>query len=119
GATCGTVLAMGAGRCPGWARRPSAAPKEPDTARVLTGIVAGVGGYGNCLGLPNIGGETVFDPCYQGNPLLNALCVGILPVDGLRNKAAAGPGNAVILLGAKTGRDGIGGVSVLASATFG
>ena len=94
-------------------------PEHPDTARVLPGIVGGVGGYGNCLGLPNIGGELVFDPCYQGNPLLNALCVGVLPVGGLRNKAAAGPGNAVILLGAKTGRDGIGGVSVLASATFG
>jgi phosphoribosylformylglycinamidine synthase subunit PurL len=93
-------------------------PQHPDTGRVLPGIVAGVGGYGNCLGLPNIGGETVFDPCYQGNPLLNALCVGVLPVTGLQNKAAVGPGNAVILLGAKTGRDGIGGVSVLASATF-
>ncbi len=93
-------------------------PEHPDTARVLTGIVAGVGGYGNCLGLPNIGGETVFDPCYQGNPLLNALCVGVLPVTGLQQKAATGPGNQVILLGAKTGRDGIGGVSVLASATF-
>src|SRR5437762_4121835 len=94
------------------------APDHPDTARVLPGIVAGVGGYGNCLGLPNIGGELVFDECYQGNPLLNALCVGVLPVRGLQNKAATGPGNAVILLGAKTGRDGIGGVSVLASATF-
>ncbi|OLB79290.1 MAG: phosphoribosylformylglycinamidine synthase II [Actinobacteria bacterium 13_2_20CM_2_71_6] len=94
-------------------------PVHPDTARVLPGIVAGVGGYGNCLGLPNIGGELVFDPCYQGNPLLNALCVGVLPVRGLQNKAASGPGNRVVLLGAKTGRDGIGGVSVLASATFG
>jgi phosphoribosylformylglycinamidine synthase len=93
-------------------------PEHPDTARVLTGIVAGVGGYGNCLGLPNIGGETVFDPCYQGNPLLNALCVGVLPASGLQQKEATGPGNKVILLGAKTGRDGIGGVSVLASATF-
>ena len=51
---------------------------HPDTARVLPGIVAGVGGYGNCLGLPNIGGEVVFDPCYQGNPLVNALCVGAM-----------------------------------------
>jgi phosphoribosylformylglycinamidine synthase len=93
-------------------------PDHPDTARVLPAIVAGVGGYGNCLGLPNIGGELVFDPCYQGNPLLNALCVGVLPVHGLQNKAATGPGNKVVLLGAKTGRDGIGGVSVLASATF-
>ena len=94
------------------------AADHPDTKRVLPGIVAGVGGYGNCLGLPNIGGEVVFDPCYQGNPLVNALCVGVLPVDRLQNKDAAGPGNIVVLLGAKTGRDGIGGVSVLASATF-
>ena len=91
---------------------------HPDTARVLPGVVAGIGGYGNCLGLPNIGGEVVFDPCYQGNPLVNALCVGVLPADRLQNKAAAGVGNVVVLMGAKTGRDGIGGVSVLASATF-
>ncbi|GAB3188039.1 phosphoribosylformylglycinamidine synthase subunit II [Micromonospora palomenae] len=94
------------------------AADHPDTARVLPGVVAGVGGYGNCLGLPNIGGELVFDPCYQGNPLLNALCLGVLPVDRLQKKDATGPGNIVVLLGAKTGRDGIGGVSVLASATF-
>ncbi|GAA3394528.1 phosphoribosylformylglycinamidine synthase subunit PurL [Cryptosporangium minutisporangium] len=94
------------------------APDHPDTARVLPGIVAGVGGYGNCLGLPNIGGEVVFDPCYQGNPLVNALCVGVMPHDRIQLSAARGVGNVVVLLGAKTGRDGIGGVSVLASATF-
>ncbi|WP_432981654.1 phosphoribosylformylglycinamidine synthase subunit PurL [Dactylosporangium sp. CA-233914] len=94
------------------------AADHEDTKRVLPGVVAGVGGYGNCLGLPNIGGEVVFDPCYQGNPLVNALCVGVLPVNRLQNKEAHGPGNIVVLLGAKTGRDGIGGVSVLASATF-
>jgi phosphoribosylformylglycinamidine synthase len=94
------------------------AADHPDTARVVAGVVAGIGGYGNCLGLPNIGGEVVFDPSYQGNPLVNALCLGVLPVARLQNKAAAGVGNAVILIGAKTGRDGIGGVSVLASATF-
>ena len=91
---------------------------HPDTARVLPGIVAGIGGYGNCLGLPNIGGEVVFDPTYQGNPLVNALCLGVLPVDRIQLSAARGLGNIVVLLGAKTGRDGIGGVSVLASATF-
>ncbi len=95
------------------------APDHEDTKRVLPGVVGGIGGYGNCLGLPNIGGEVVFDSCYQGNPLVNALCVGVLPVDRLQNKAATGPGNVVVLIGAKTGRDGIGGVSVLASATFG
>lgn len=94
------------------------AADHPDTARVLPGVVAGIGGYGNCLGLPNIGGEIVFDPCYQGNPLVNALSIGVLPVERLQRKEAAGVGNVVVLLGARTGRDGIGGVSVLASATF-
>ena len=91
---------------------------HPDTARVLPGVVAGIGGYGNCLGLPNVGGEVVFDPTYQGNPLVNALCLGVLPADRIQRSAARGVGNVVVLLGAKTGRDGIGGVSVLASATF-
>ncbi len=94
------------------------AADHPDTARVLPGVVAGIGGYGNCLGLPNIGGEIVFDPCYQGNPLVNALSIGVLPVARLQHKEAAGVGNVVVLIGARTGRDGIGGVSVLASATF-
>jgi phosphoribosylformylglycinamidine (FGAM) synthase-like enzyme len=90
-----------------------------DTARVLPGIVAGIGGYGNCLGLPNIGGEVVFDASYSGNPLVNALCVGVMRTDGIKLAHASGAGNQVILFGARTGRDGIGGVSVLASATFG
>ncbi|MFL6238298.1 MAG: phosphoribosylformylglycinamidine synthase subunit PurL [Actinomycetes bacterium] len=90
----------------------------PDTHRVLPGVVAGIGGYGNCLGLPNIGGEVVFDPSYAGNPLVNALCVGVLPRDRIQLARATGAGNVVVLLGARTGRDGIGGVSVLASATF-
>src|SRR5213075_105612 len=70
---------------------------HPDTHRVLPGVVAGVGGYGNCLGLPNVGGEVFFDPCYQGNPLVNALCVGAMPADRLQNKQAQGPGNVVVL----------------------
>jgi phosphoribosylformylglycinamidine synthase II len=90
----------------------------PDTRRLVDGVVAGVGGYGNCLGLPNVGGEVVFDPTYAGNPLVNALCLGVLPVERLHLAAATGEGNVVVLIGAKTGRDGIGGVSVLASATF-
>ncbi|WP_228563765.1 phosphoribosylformylglycinamidine synthase subunit PurL [Catenulispora rubra] len=90
----------------------------PDTARVLPGVVAGIGGYGNCLGVPNIGGEIVFDPCYLGNPLVNALCVGVLRADEIKLAKAPGPGNQVILFGARTGGDGIGGASVLASATF-
>ncbi len=91
---------------------------HPDTRRVLPGIVAGVGGYGNCLGLPNIGGEVVFDPCYQGNPLVNALCVGKMRIEDIHLANASGAGNLVVLFGAKTGGDGIGGVSVLASETF-
>jgi phosphoribosylformylglycinamidine synthase subunit PurL len=91
---------------------------HPDTHRVLPGIVAGVGGYGNCLGLPNIGGEVVFDPCYQGNPLVNALCVGTMRHEDIHLANASGAGNLVVLFGAKTGGDGIGGVSVLASETF-
>ncbi|MGE9808567.1 phosphoribosylformylglycinamidine synthase subunit PurL [Janibacter sp. G1551] len=91
---------------------------HPDTQRVLPGVVKGVGGYGNSLGLPNIGGEVVFDDCYQGNPLVNALCVGALRHEDLHLAQASGVGNKVILFGAKTGGDGIGGVSVLASETF-
>ena len=87
-----------------------------DTHRVLPGIVAGVGGYGNCLGLPNIGGEAVFDESYLGNPLVNALCVGVLRHEDLHLAKATGAGNQVILYGARTGGDGIGGVSILASA---
>lgn len=94
------------------------APEHPDTLRVLPGIVAGVGGYGNCLGLPNIGGEVIFDPCYQGNPLVNALSVGKMRIEDIHLAKASGVGNLVILFGAKTGGDGIGGASVLASATF-
>ncbi|UWE07601.1 phosphoribosylformylglycinamidine synthase subunit PurL [Actinacidiphila bryophytorum] len=94
------------------------AADHPDTKRVLPGVVAGVGGYGNCLGLPNIGGEVVFDPCYQGNPLVNALCVGVMKHEDIHLAQASGTGNKVILYGARTGGDGIGGVSVLASETF-
>jgi phosphoribosylformylglycinamidine synthase len=90
----------------------------PDTARVLPGVVAGIGGYGNCLGLPNIGGEVVFDPSYAGNPLVNALCVGAMRHEDIHLASAKGVGNLVVLYGARTGGDGIGGVSVLASETF-
>jgi phosphoribosylformylglycinamidine synthase subunit PurL len=89
-----------------------------DTRRVLPGVVAGIGGYGNCLGLPNIGGELVFDPCYAQNPLVNALCVGIVRQQDIQRATAPGPGNKVVLYGSGTGPDGIGGASVLASATF-
>ncbi|GGK23909.1 phosphoribosylformylglycinamidine synthase subunit PurL [Streptomyces camponoticapitis] len=94
------------------------AADHPDTRRVLPGVVAGIGGYGNCLGLPNIGGEVVFDPCYQGNPLVNAGCIGVMRHEDIHLAQASGTGNKVILYGARTGGDGIGGVSVLASETF-
>lgn len=91
---------------------------HPDTPRVVHGVVSGVGGYGNCLGLPNIGGETEFDPSYQGNPLVNALCIGTLRHDDIHLANATGEGNLVVLFGARTGGDGIGGASILASETF-
>lgn len=94
------------------------APSDPDTARVVHGVVDGISFYGNCLGLPNIGGETVFDKVYQGNPLVNALAVGAMKHEDLKLAKATNAGDLVILFGARTGADGIGGVSVLASETF-
>jgi phosphoribosylformylglycinamidine synthase len=91
---------------------------DPDTARVVHGVVSGISFYGNCLGLPNIGGETVFDAVYQGNPLVNALAVGVLRHEDLKLANATGAGNKVVLFGARTGGDGIGGASILASDTF-
>src|SRR5690606_20969652 len=90
----------------------------PDTKRVLPGVVAGIGGYGNCLGLPNIGGEVVFDPSYAANPLVNALCVGVLRHEDIHLANASGVGNKIVLFGARTGGDGIGGASILASESF-
>jgi len=77
--------------------------------------VAGIGHYGNCVGVPTVGGDTVFDDAYAGNPLVNAMCVGLLPTERLTRAQAGGTGNHVVLFGATTGRDGIGGASVLAS----
>ncbi|MEB0203118.1 phosphoribosylformylglycinamidine synthase subunit PurL [Cryobacterium sp. 5I3] len=91
---------------------------DPDTARVVHGVVSGISFYGNCLGLPNIGGETWFDSVYQGNPLVNALSVGVLRHEDLHLANARGVGNKVVLFGARTGGDGIGGASILASDTF-
>ncbi|WP_314098464.1 phosphoribosylformylglycinamidine synthase subunit PurL [Microbacterium foliorum] len=91
---------------------------HPDTARVVHGVTSGISFYGNCLGLPNIGGETVFDAVYQANPLVNALAVGVLRHEDLKLANATGIGNKVVLFGARTGGDGIGGASILASDTF-
>ncbi len=94
------------------------AVENPDTARVVAGVVGGISFYGNCLGLPNIGGETYFDAVYQGNPLVNALAVGVLRHEDLRLANASGVGNKIVLFGARTGGDGIGGASILASDSF-
>ncbi|RAG62540.1 phosphoribosylformylglycinamidine synthase II, partial [Burkholderia multivorans] len=91
---------------------------HPDTSRVVHGVVSGISQYGNSLGLPNIGGETVFDSVYQGNPLVNALAVGVMRHEDIRLANASGKGNKVVLFGARTGGDGIGGASILASESF-
>jgi phosphoribosylformylglycinamidine synthase len=91
---------------------------DPRQRWLMEGVVAGISGYGNSVGVPTVGGELTFDPCYAQNPLVNVLCVGALPVERLVLGRASGPGNLAVLLGSTTGRDGIGGVSVLASAGF-
>jgi len=91
---------------------------HPDTARVIHGAVAGISAYANSLGLPNIGGETVFDGVYQGNPLVNVLGVGALRHEDIHLANASGAGNKVVLFGARTGGDGIGGASILSSSSF-
>ncbi|HLI56734.1 MAG TPA: phosphoribosylformylglycinamidine synthase subunit PurL [Actinomycetota bacterium] len=85
---------------------------------LVDGVVSGISAYGNCIGVPTVGGEVAFDPCYSGNPLVNVMCVGVAPMDRIKLARAHGPGNVVLLLGSRTGRDGIGGVSVLASSVF-
>jgi phosphoribosylformylglycinamidine synthase II len=93
-------------------------PSDARTRHLVDGVVRGVGGYGNCVGVPTVGGELVFDPSYQGNPLVNVMAIGLMEERLLTLAAAPGPGNLVVLFGSATGRDGIGGASVLASATF-
>jgi phosphoribosylformylglycinamidine (FGAM) synthase-like enzyme len=88
------------------------------TRYLVEGVVAGISGYGNAVGVPTVGGEVVFDECYRENPLVNVLCLGVLPVERLVLAKAEGVGNVAVLLGSATGRDGIGGASVLASAGF-
>src|SRR5262245_55434897 len=91
---------------------------EPRNRRLLAGVVAGIGGYGNSFGCPTLGGEVAFEPCYSGNPLVNAMCVGLVKADRLFKGRAEGVGNTVFYVGAKTGRDGIHGAT-MASAEFG
>jgi phosphoribosylformylglycinamidine synthase subunit PurL len=93
-------------------------PDHPRTRHLVAGVVAGIGGYGNCVGVPTVGGECGFHPSYNGNILVNAMCVGLARADRIFYSAASGPGNPVIYVGAKTGRDGIHGAT-MASAEFG
>jgi phosphoribosylformylglycinamidine synthase II len=94
-------------------------PADARTRHLVDGVVRGVGGYGNCVGVPTVGGELVFDASYADNPLVNVMAIGLLEERRLTRAAAPGPGNLAVLFGSATGRDGIGGASVLASATFG
>ncbi len=91
---------------------------DPHSRWIADGVVAGIAGYGNAVGVPTVGGETVFAATYSGNPLVNVMCLGLMPTNRLVRGKATGEGNLAVLLGASTGRDGIGGVSVLASASF-
>ena len=92
-------------------------PEHPSTRRIVDGVVRGIGGYGNCVGVPTVGGEVNFHAAYDGNPLVNAMTVGIAPADRIFLSAAAGVGNQVVYVGSKTGRDGIHGAT-MASTEF-
>ncbi|MHA1601160.1 MAG: phosphoribosylformylglycinamidine synthase subunit PurL [Alphaproteobacteria bacterium] len=92
-------------------------PAHPKTRQLLAGVVAGIGGYGNCVGVPTVGGEVNFDPAYNGNILVNAMTVGIAPADRIFTSKASGAGNPIVYVGSKTGRDGIHGAT-MASAEF-
>ena len=91
---------------------------DPRTRYLFEGVVSGISGYGNAVGVPTVGGEVVFDECYTGNPLVNVLCLGVLPQERMVLARAEGVDNLAVLMGSSTGRDGIGGASVLASAGF-
>ena len=90
----------------------------PKNRYLFGGVVAGIAGYGNAVGVPTVGGEVDFDPCYSGNPLVNVMCLGVMRREQLVLGTAGAPGSVAVLLGKPTGRDGIGGASVLASASF-
>ncbi len=118
-ASSATSSPWGPGPSPSWTRSASARSTTPASRWIAEGVVSGISGYGNSVGVPTVGGEVVFDETYQDNPLVNVFCLGILPHDRLVLGQASGVGNLAVLLGSSTGRDGIGGVSVLASAGFG
>jgi phosphoribosylformylglycinamidine synthase len=94
-------------------------PADARTRWLVDGVVRGIGHYGNCVGVPTVGGETAFDLSYAGNPLVNVLCLGVVPTDRIQLARAERVGDVAVLIGQRTGRDGIGGASVLASAEFG
>src|SRR3989441_7705334 len=110
---------VGPGRRPGWTgQRPGSTQTElHKNHSILEGVIAGVASYGNCFGVPNLGGETKFEPCYSGNPLVNVFALGLVRKDQIFYARAAGEGNPVIYVGAKTGRDGIHGAT-MASEEF-
>jgi phosphoribosylformylglycinamidine synthase subunit PurL len=112
------VFTMGARPIALWDQIRFGSLDEPKNRYLLKGVVAGIAGYGNAVGVPTVGGEVEFDDCYRGNPLVNVMCLGILHRDQLVLGTAGGPGSVAVLLGKATGRDGIGGASVLASASF-
>jgi phosphoribosylformylglycinamidine synthase II len=93
-------------------------PGKARTRYLLGGVVAGIAGYGNCLGIPTVAGDLYFDECYDENPLINVMCIGLMAKEDLTKGVATGVGNAVVLMGNRTGRDGIGGASILASQEF-
>jgi phosphoribosylformylglycinamidine synthase len=100
------------------ARKGTSEEEAAKNRRILDGVIRGIGNYGNCFGVPTVGGEVCFEPCYSQNPLVNALALGIAKKEDLFFAKAKGAGNPVIYVGAKTGRDGIHGASLLASAEF-
>ncbi len=117
--SCATSSRWERVRSRSWTRCGSGRWTTPAAAGSRRESCPGISGYGNAVGVPTVGGEVVFDATYEGNPLVNVLCLGVLPVDRLVLGRATGIGNLAVLLGSSTGRDGIGGVSVLASAGFG
>src|SRR5690606_21168405 len=111
------VFTMGARPVAGMNALRFGSPDHPKTRHLLAGVVAGIGGYGNCVGVPTVGGECNFDESYNGNILVNAMTVGLADTDKIFYSAAAGVGNPVVYVGSKTGRDGIHGAT-MTSAEF-
>jgi phosphoribosylformylglycinamidine synthase len=112
------VFTMGARPIALWDQIRFGPMDDPKNRYLFKGVVSGIAGYGNAVGVPTVGGEIDFDPCYSGNPLVNVMCLGILQRDQLVLGTAGEPGTIAVLLGKATGRDGIGGASILASASF-